>query len=296
VRTAKPISAEFPFASHYVEVHGSRMHYVEEGSGDPILFLHGNPTSSYLWRNIIPYLVPHGRCIAVDLIGMGKSDKPDLAYRFFDHSKYVEGFIETLGLSQIMFVVHDWGTALGFHYARRHPGNVKALAFMEAIVRPMRWAGFPRDFKLGFKLMRTPGVGWFMISVMNVFLKQIMPKTIVRELTAEEKLRYAEPFPTVASRKPVRRWPCEIPIDGAPADVDEAVSVYSQWLQETSLPKLLFHADPGGIIDAQTLEWCRRHFPYLETVNIGPGIHYLQEDNPHLIGEELAAWYRGLSA
>jgi haloalkane dehalogenase len=296
VRTAKPISAEFPFASRYVEVHGSRMHYVEEGSGDPILFLHGNPTSSYLWRNIIPYLVPHGRCIAVDLIGMGKSDKPDLAYRFFDHSKYVEGFIETLGLSQIMFVVHDWGTALGFHYARRHPGNVKALAFMEAIVRPMRWAGFPRDFKLGFKLMRTPGVGWFMISVMNVFLKQIMPKTIVRELTAEEKLRYAEPFPTVASRKPVRRWPCEIPIDGAPADVDEAVSVYSQWLQETSLPKLLFHADPGGIIDAQTLEWCRRHFPYLETVNIGPGIHYLQEDNPHLIGEELAAWYRGLSA
>ncbi len=296
MRTAKPISAEFPFASHYVEVHGSRMHYVEEGSGDPILFLHGNPTSSYLWRNIIPYLVPHGRCIAVDLIGMGKSDKPDLAYRFFDHSKYVEGFIETLGLSQIMFVVHDWGTALGFHYARRHPGNVKALAFMEAIVRPMRWAGFPRDFKLGFKLMRTPGVGWFMISVMNVFLKQIMPKTIVRELTAEEKLRYAEPFPTVASRKPVRRWPCEIPIDGAPADVDEAVSVYSQWLQETSLPKLLFHADPGGIIDAQTLEWCRRHFPYLETVNIGPGIHYLQEDNPHLIGEELAAWYRGLSA
>ncbi len=296
MRTAKPISAEFPFASRYVEVHGSRMHYVEEGSGDPILFLHGNPTSSYLWRNIIPYLVPHGRCIAVDLIGMGKSDKPDLAYRFFDHSKYVEGFIETLGLSQIMFVVHDWGTALGFHYARRHPGNVKALAFMEAIVRPMRWAGFPRDFKLGFKLMRTPGVGWFMISVMNVFLKQIMPKTIVRELTAEEKLRYAEPFPTVASRKPVRRWPCEIPIDGAPADVDEAVSVYSQWLQETSLPKLLFHADPGGIIDAQTLEWCRRHFPYLETVNIGPGIHYLQEDNPHLIGEELAAWYRGLSA
>lgn len=294
--TTKPISAEFPFASRYVEVHGSRMHYVEEGSGDPILFLHGNPTSSYLWRNIIPYLVPHGRCIAVDLIGMGKSDKPDLAYRFFDHSKYVEGFIETLGLSQIMFVVHDWGTALGFHYARRHPGNVKALAFMEAIVRPMRWAGFPRDFKLGFKLMRTPGVGWFMISVMNVFLKQIMPKTIVRELTAEEKLRYAEPFPTVASRKPVRRWPCEIPIDGAPADVDEAVSVYSQWLQETSLPKLLFHADPGGIIDAQTLEWCRRHFPYLETVNIGPGIHYLQEDNPHLIGEELAAWYRGLSA
>jgi haloalkane dehalogenase len=296
VTATSSISAEFPFDSRYVEVHGSRMHYVEEGSGDPILFLHGNPTSAYLWRNIIPYLASLARCITPDLIGMGKSDKPDLAYRFFDHSRYVEGFIEALNLSNIMLVVHDWGSALGFHYARRHPANVKALAFMEAIVRPATWAEFPQDFKLGFKLMRTPGVGWFMISVMNVFVKQIMPKAIVRALTTEEKQRYAEPFPSVGSRRPVRQWPCEIPIDGSPADVHEVVSAYSQWLQETSLPKLLFHAEPGGIIREQTLEWCRRHFPYLETVNVGPGIHYLQEDNPHLIGEELAAWYRGISA
>lgn len=287
----KPISADFPFESKYVEVHGSKIHYIDEGSGDPILFLHGNPTSSYLWRNIIPYLVPHGRCIALDLIGMGKSDKPDLGYRFSDHSKYVEGFIEKLGLTNLTLVIHDWGSALGFHYAMRHESNIKGIAFMEALLKPVMWKDFPADFKRGFKMMRTPGIGWVMISVMNVFVTQILPQTIVRKLTAEEQAYYAAPYQTVQSRKPVRQWPCEIPIEGKPADVHQLISKYNQQLQNSALPKLLFFATPGALINAETVEWCRQHLKNLTVVDIGKGMHFVQEDQPHLIGEELGKWY-----
>jgi len=291
---AKAISADFPFESKYVEIHGSKIHYIDEGSGDPILFLHGNPTSSYLWRNIIPYLVPHGRCIAPDLIGMGKSDKPDLGYRFFDHSEYVEGFIDKLDLSNITLVIHDWGSALGFHYAMRHESNIKGIAFMEALVKPMTWGDFPSGFKMGFKLMRTSGIGWLMISVLNMFVTRILPQAIVRELSEEEKDYYAAPYKTVQSRKPVRQWPCEIPIEGKPADVYEVISSFNQRLQASELPKLLFSATPGGIINDKTVEWCRQNLKNLKIVDIGEGIHFLQEDNPHLIGEELAKWYQAL--
>jgi haloalkane dehalogenase len=275
-------------------IHGSKIHYIDEGSGDPIVFLHGNPTSSYLWRNIIPYLIPHARCIAPDLIGMGKSDKPDLNYRFFDHSKYVEEFINNLDLSNITLVVHDWGSGLGFHYAMRHENNIKGISFMEAILRPVTWENFPKDFKMGFKLMRTSGIGWIMISVMNVFVTQILPQAIVRKLSKEEKDNYAAPYKTVQSRKPVRQWPCEIPIEGKPADVHEVISNYNQKLQESELPKLLFSATPGGLIDDKTVEWCKQNLKNLKVLDIGDGIHYLQEDNPHLIGEELAKWYLDL--
>jgi haloalkane dehalogenase len=294
MKSIKEISDDFPFSSKYIEVHGANMHYIDEGSGDPILFLHGNPTSSYLWRNIIPYLVPHGRCIAPDLIGMGKSDKPDLDYCFFDHSKYIEGFIERLELSNITFVIHDWGSALGFHYAMRHEDNIKGIAFMESLVKPMIWADFPSDFRMGFKLMRASGIGWLMISVMNIFVNQILPKATVRKLSAEEKRNYAAPYKTIRSRKPVRQWPREIPIEGKPADVHEMMSSYSQKLQESVLPKLLFYATPGGIIDEKKLDWCKQNMKNLKTVDIGDGLHYVQEDNPHLIGEELAKWYQSL--
>jgi haloalkane dehalogenase len=292
--TTKAISANFPFESKYVEIDGSQIHYIDEGAGDPILFLHGNPTSSYLWRNIIPYLVPHGRCIALDLIGMGKSDKPDIDYRFFDHYKYVEGFIEKLELSNLTLVVHDWGSALGFQYAMRHENNMKGIAFMEAILKPVKWEDFPNDFRMGFKLFRTPGIGWLMISVMNMFVTQILPQAIVRKLSEEEKTYYAAPYQTVQSRKPVRQWPCEIPIEGKPADVHEVISNYNQKLQESEVPKLLFFATPGGIIDSKTVDWCKQNLKNLQVVDIGQGIHFLQEDNPHVIGEELAKWYPDL--
>ena len=292
--TTPDISADFPFESNYIEVHGSKIHYVEQGTGDPILFLHGNPTSSYLWRNIIPYASQVGRAIAPDLIGMGKSDKPDIEYRFFDHVKYVEGFIEKMELRNITFVIHDWGSALGFHYAMRHESNVKGLAFMEAILMQESWATFPKEFKIGFRLFRTPGINWLMIVAGNMFVKQILPQAMVRKLTQEEKDRYGEPFKSLGSRKPILQWPNEIPFDGKPADVAEAVDSYSEKLQQSELPKLLFHATPGGIITPSKLEWSRQNLKNLKMVDIGEGIHYLQEDNPHLIGSELASWYGSL--
>jgi haloalkane dehalogenase len=291
--TTKTISADFPFESKYLEVHGSKIHYIDEGEGDPILFLHGNPTSSYLWRNIIPYLVSQGRCIAPDLIGMGKSDKPDLDYTFFDHVKYLEGFIEKLGLTNVTLVIHDWGSGLGFHYAMRHESNIKGIAFMEAMMKPFEWKTFLSDQKVGFRLFRSP-LGWFMISVMNMFLTQILPQMIVRKLSTEEMDYYKAPYKTIKSRKPVRQWPIEIPIDGKPPKVHDAISSYSQKLQASDLPKLLFFATPGMAMDIKMLAWCKQNLKNLELVDIGDGLHFIQEDNPHLIGEELAKWHQNL--
>ncbi|MCH8919577.1 MAG: haloalkane dehalogenase [Chloroflexi bacterium] len=288
------ISPDFPFESKYIEVHGSKMHYVEEGAGDPVLFLHGNPTSSYLWRNVIPHVSPLARCIALDLIGMGKSDKPDIEYRFFDHSKYVEGFIEALGLRNITFVIHDWGSALGFHYARRHEDNTKGLAFMEAIVRPLTWDEFPEQARQMFQAFRTPEVGENMLINQNMFVEQVLPMSILRKLTDEEMDRYREPYVDPPSRKPVWRWPSEIPIDGEPADVAEAARAYSEWFGKSDVPKLLLYAQPGALIRGPLVEWCRNNMRNLKTVDIGAGSHFVQEDRPHEIGEAIAEWYKGL--
>jgi haloalkane dehalogenase len=227
----------------------------------------------------------------VDLIGMGKSDKPDLPYRFADHARYLDAFIEALGLDRVTLVIHDWGSALGFYWAHRHPERVRGIVFMEAIVSPMHWDAFPKEYKLPFKLMRTAGIGWLMLSVANMFIKQVMPGSVVRKLSAEEQAAYREPFRSIGSRKPVRMWPCEIPIDGEPADVHEVVVAYNQWLQETEVPKLLFAAKPGAILTQDQIAWCREKLPNLETVDLGKGLHYLQEDHPHAIGENIARWY-----
>ncbi len=292
--TEQEISAAFPFESKFVEVEGSKLHYVEEGAGDPVLFLHGNPTSSYLWRNVIPHVSPLARCVALDLIGMGKSDKPDIEYRFFDHSKYVEGFIEALGLRNITFVIHDWGSALGFHYARRHEDDVKGLAFMEAIVRPLTWAEFPEEGRQIFQSFRTPGVGEQMILENNAFVEQLLPFSVLRKLTDEEMARYREPYPDAQSRRPTWRWPNEVPIDGEPADVTEIVQAYSEWFGKSDVPKLLLYAQPGALVRGPLLEWCRNNMRNLKTVDIGAGSHFVQEDRPHEIGEAIAGWYRGL--
>lgn len=288
--TPPAISAAFPFEPHFADVHGSRLHYVDEGEGDPVLFLHGNPTSSYLWRNVIPHVTPHGRCIALDLIGFGRSDKPEIGYRLVDHVRYVEGFIEALDLRNITLVLHDWGSALGLHYAMRHESNVRGLALMEAILGPVRWNEVPARYRLGFRLLRAPGAGWLVVVALNAFVTTLLPKAIVRTLTDEEKRRYREPFPTLASRKPIRVWPREIPFDGKPSDVHALVESYSRALPASPLPKILFHATPGGIIRERELRRARESLPNLTTIDIGPGIHFLQEDNPHLIGTELARW------
>jgi haloalkane dehalogenase len=293
--TAPEISADFPFESKYIEIRGSRIHYIEEGSGDPILFLHGNPTSSYLWRNIIPHVVSQGRCIAPDLIGMGKSDKPDIGYCFFDHAEYIESFIQEMGLENITIVIHDWGSGLGFHYAMRHENNIKGIAFMEAMVAPVpSWDMFSDAFQEIFKAFRTPDVGWDMIVNNNMFVEQLLPGGVARGLTEEEMKHYREPFEDPAHRKPVWVWPNELAIAGEPADVVEAIDAYSKKLQASDVPKLLFYATPGAILPEPMVEWCRQNLKNLKTVDIGPGIHYVQEDNPHLIGRELADWYASL--
>ena len=288
---AKEISAAFPFESRFVDVKGSKLHYVEEGSGDPVLFLHGNPTSSYLWRNIIPYVSPNHRAIAMDLVGMGKSDKPDLEYRFFDHYEYVEGFIKALDLKNITFVIHDWGSGLALHYARQNERNVKALAMMEAILAPVpSWDEFPPDFVETFQAFRAPEVGWEMIVNQNMFVEAILPGAIVRDLSDEEMNVYRAPYLETPSRKPLWRWPNELPIAGEPADVIDAIVTYNGWLQETEIPKLLFHAAPGALMPPPMVEWCQANLKNLETVDLGEGIHFLQEDHPHEIGEALTRW------
>ncbi len=289
---ASEISPAFPFESRYVEVAGSRIHYVDEGSGEPVLFLHGNPTWSYLWRNIVPYASRGGRAIAMDLIGMGKSDKPsDIEYRFFDHYRYVEGFIEALKLERITLVAHDWGSALALHYARQHESNVRGIALMEAILAPVpSWDAFPPEFVQMFRAFRTPGVGWEMIVERNVFVERVLPAAVLRDLSEEEMDRYREPYLEPAARKPVWRWPNELPIAGEPADVVDAVAAYNAWLRETEIPLLLFHATPGAIVTPAMVEWCAANLKNLETVDLGRGIHYLQEDHPHEIGAALADW------
>ncbi|MFQ5435274.1 MAG: haloalkane dehalogenase [Anaerolineae bacterium] len=292
---AEAISADFPFESRYLDVFGARMHYVDEGEGDPILFLHGNPTSSYLWRNVIPHLTPYGRCIAVDLIGMGKSGKPDLDYRFVTHSRYLEAFIEQLNLKNVTLILHDWGSGLGFHYARRHDGNVKGLVFMEAITRPSRWADAPLMMRLIFKRFRHPQKGWKMNAKKNFFVRRMLPMMVSRKLTAAEKAVYAAPYPDEQSRKPVAVWPREIPFDGEPADVHEIVSAYHAWLKTSHLPKLLLWAKPGAIIAGEkAARQIQSEFPQTEAVFVGNGRHYIQEDHPHEIGRAIADWYQKL--
>jgi haloalkane dehalogenase len=274
-----------------VDVHGSRMYYLEEGEGSPVLLLHGNPTSSYLWRNVIPHVSSGARCIAPDLIGMGRSDKPDIDYRFSDHARYLEGFIEALGLGDVVLVLHDWGSGLGFDWARRHADRVRGLAFMEAILAPVpSWDVFPEGAREMFQAFRTPEVGWDLIAKQNVFVEQALPASVVRKLSDEEMDAYRAPFPDEASRKPVWRWPNEIPIEGEPADVAEAVGAYSAWLQEREVPKLLFAATPGALITAPVVEWARSALPNLEVVDLGEGIHYVQEDHPEEIGRGIARW------
>ena len=292
---ANEISAAFPFESKFVDVHGSKMHYVDVGTGDPILFLHGNPTSSYLWRNIIPYLSDQGRCIAPDLIGMGKSDHPDIPYRYDDQYKYVSGFVDALDLgSNITLVIHDWGSGLGFRWAHEHEQRVKGIAFMEAMLEPLTWDVMPAQAKVAIRMMRAPGMGWLMASVGNLFIKKMLPDMVHRDLSSEEQAYYASAFPTVSSRKAVRQWPREIPIAGKPADNAATVGAFAEWLRQTDLPKILFHASPGGIIRDKEVAWCQENFANLQTVDIGDGHHFIQEDNPHLIGSELSKWYAGL--
>jgi haloalkane dehalogenase len=287
-----PLSAADPYPRKRVRVLDTEMAYVDTGAGDPIVFLHGNPTSSYLWRNVIPHVAEQHRCLAPDLVGMGDSGKsPSGTYRFVDHARYLDAWFEVLGLSRnVVLVVHDWGSALGFHWARRHPERTKGVAYMEAIVRPVTWPEWPEAARKIFQAMRSPG-GEEIILEKNVFVERILPASVIRGLTAEEMERYRTPYrETGESRRPTLTWPREIPVDGEPADVVRIVQEYGDWLAKSPMPKLFVNADPGSILVGAQREFCRC-WPNQTEVTVR-GNHFVQEDSPDEIGRALAAFVR----
>lgn len=283
--------SEFPFESKFVDVLGSKMHYVDVGEGDPIVCLHGNPTSNYLWRNVIPHLEALGRVIAPDLIGMGKSDKPDIGYRIEDHARYLQGFMEAMDLDNITLVIHDWGSALGFDFAARNPEKIRGIAFMEAVTQVPKMASLPTAHKRMFGTFRNPILGRLLIQGLNFFAASVVPKSVLRPMTKEEKAAYTAPFPDWKSRKPTYVFPNEIPIDGQPADVAERIRNYCNWLaSDASPPKLLLWVKPGAITLKRDVERMEANWPNLKSVYIGSGLHFIQEDQPTAIGQEVALW------
>lgn len=289
------ISADYPFASRFVEVFGSRMHYVDEGEGDPILFVHGNATWSYTWRNVIPHLKPYARCVAPDLIGFGLSDKPDIEYQWIDQARYLEQFIRELGLKKITMVTNDFGISLGLLYAMRHEEDVRGIAFFEGVFKTFKSLeeAYTPDFRPLFRQFRSGGEGgegYKLLVDQNLFIEQLLPRAAGRELTEEELRRYREPFKEVRNRVPIWRFARSVPIGGEPRDVWAIMTETTEWFKRTRLPKLLFYATPGGLVTAEFVEWARRNLKNLKVVHAGPGVHYLTETSPHVIGRELVKW------
>jgi haloalkane dehalogenase len=293
------ISSEERYTKKKLDVLGSQMAYVEVGSGDPIVFLHGNPTSSYLWRNIIPHLESMGRCIAPDLIGQGDSDKladsgPD-RYRFVEHRRHLDALLEALDVTQnVTLVIHDWGSALGFDWANRHRDAVRGIAYMEAIVRPIdSWDDWPEAARQLFQGLRSPA-GEDMILDKNIFVENILPGSVLRGLTDAEMAVYRRPFAAAGEgRRPTLTWPREIPIAGEPEDVVAIVRDYAAWLETAELPKLFVNADPGAILTGATREFCRS-WPNQTEVTVA-GSHFIQEDSPDEIGQAIAKWFGGIA-
>ena len=277
----------------FIDVQGKRMAYVEMGSGDPILFQHGNPTSSYLWRNIMPHLADQGRCIAVDFIGMGDSDKldnpgPD-SYRYVEHREYLLAAWQALGVSdRVTLVIHDWGAALGFDWAQQHPDAVLGIAYMEAIVRPVSWDEWPEAARAVFQGFRSEA-GEAMVLDKNLFVERVLPGSVLRDLTEDEMNVYRRPFLNPGEdRRPTLTWPRQIPIDGKPQDVHDIVAGYSDWIGSSDIPKLFINAEPGAILVGPQREFCRA-WKNQQEVTV-KGDHFLQEDSPGEIGNAIAEW------
>lgn len=288
--SSETVSAADPYERKQIDVLDSSMAYVDTGSGEPVVFLHGNPTSSYLWRNIIKEVAPVARCLAPDLIGMGGSGKaPAGSYRFVDHAKYLDAWLEAMDLGdEITFVIHDWGSALGFHWGARHPERVKRLVYMEAIVMPVTWDDWPEAARGVFQGFRSEA-GEGMVLEKNVFVERVLPGSVLRTMTDEEMDVYRRPYLEAGeSRRPTLTWPREIPIEGEPADVVAIAENYGQWLTTSEVPKLLVVAEPGAILIGRQLAFCRS-FPNQREVTV-PGNHFLQEDSPKAIGDAIVGF------
>lgn len=289
------ISSAFPYQKKRLRVLDSEMAYVEVGQGDPIVLLHGNPTSSYLWRNVIPHLQPLGRCIAPDLVGMGDSDKlPNSgpgSYRFVEHRRHLDALLEALNVRErVTLVIHDWGSALGFDWANRHRPAVTGIAFMEAIVRPQGWDHWDVMNMRPFLEALRSDAGEKMVLEENFFLEKILPGAVLRTLSAEEMVNYRRPFVEPGEgRRPTLTWPREIPIDGDPADVNTIVNAYAEWLATSDLPKLFIKAEPGALLGSGANLETVLAWPNRTDVTV-KGVHFIQEDSPDEIGRAIAAW------
>ena len=289
------ISAKFPFEKKRKKILGHEMAYVELGEGDPIVLLHGNPTSSYLWRNVLPHLQPLGRCIAPDLIGMGDSDKlPNSgpgSYRFVEHRRYLDALLEALNVHErVTLVIHDWGSALGFDWANRHRDAVKGIAYMEAIVRPQGWDHWDVMNMRPFLQALRSEAGEKMVLQENFFIEKIVPGAVLRALTPEEMNEYRRPFAEPGEgRRPTLTWPREIPIEGDPADTAAIVAAYAEWLASSDVPKLFVKAEPGALLGSGANLDTVRNWPAQTEVTV-KGVHFIQEDSPDEIGEAIANW------
>ena len=286
-----------PATQQFVDVNGKRIAYLEAGSGDPIVLLHGNPTSSYLWRNIIPELEGCGRVIAPDLIGQGDSEKlpvsegPD-RYSFEVAFDYLDGLLRTIGADQnVTLVIHDWGSGLGFHWARLNPSSVKGIAYMEAIVMPITWDDWPESARGIFQGFRSPK-GEDLVLARNLFVEAVLPSSIIRTLTEEEMAAYRAPFATPEDRQPTLNWPRQIPIEGEPDHMVALVEAYGAFMAASPTPKLFINDDPGSILVGQQREFCRS-WPNQTEITV-KGLHFVQEDSPTEIGQAVAAWHAGL--
>ena len=277
-----------------IAVLDSEIAYVDTGAGDPIVFLHGNPTSSYLWRNVIPHCTDVGRCLAPDLIGMGQSGKnPSGSYRFADHVRFLDAWFDALDISNAVLVGHDWGGALGFHWAARNPDRVRGIAYMETIVAPMRFAEWPEEARNAFQTMRSEA-GEELLLQQNMFVEKIIPVGIIRDLDQETHDAYRKPFAEPGEgRRPTLTWPREIPIDGEPADVTAIAEAYGAWLAESDVPKLFINAEPGRMMVRGNLREICRSWPNQREVTVA-GLHYIQEDSPNEIGDAIATFVRDL--
>ena len=280
----------------HVEVLGKKMAYCEIGEGDPIVFQHGNPTSSYLWRNIMPHLENQGRCIAIDLIGMGDSDKLEDAgnntYSYQVHKKYFDACLDALDISNnVTLVIHDWGSALGFNWAQENPNKVKGICYMEGIVTPLMWEDWHQDAKGIFQGFRSEA-GEEMILKKNLFIEAVLPGSIIRDLSEKEMDVYRRPFLDKIERRPTLDWPRQIPIDNEPEEVCKITEDYSSWMSVNEIPKLFINADPGAILIGEQREFCRKWKKQKEiTVK---GAHFIQEDSPHEIGDALSNWVQSI--
>lgn len=291
--TAKD-TADFPFALKRKSILGHEMAFVDEGAGHPVVFLHGNPTSSYLWRNIIPAVTANHRAIAPDLIGMGASEKPELNYDYSDQASHLHGLLDALELKNVTLVLHDWGGALGFDWAIKNPDRVKAIAFMETIAPPtMPFENYEAMGPFGelFKAWRTPGVGEKMILQDNMFINEILGKMAVKTPLSDEVLaHYNSYYPNAASRAPLLAWPRQVPIGGEPAETTELTYKISEFLTSSQIPKLLFHVSPGALVPPASVQWLEANALNLQTIYLGEGQHFIQEDYPSEIGAGLSQW------